>query len=88
MFRILSTWFMDNPLESVFIVLKYVHFFYRKHNFFISFHFRWKGIVIVGGDGTFYEVLNGIFARPDWQDVLKQLPLGVIPSGTGNGLSR
>ena len=27
MFRILSTWFMDNPLESVFIVLKNVHFF-------------------------------------------------------------
>lgn len=49
---------------------------------------RWKGIAVVGGDGTFYEVLNGIFARPDWQDVFKQVPLSVIPSGSGNGLVR
>ena len=51
-------------------------------------HYRWKGIAVVGGDGTFYEVLNGIFARPDWQDVFKQVPLSVIPSGSGNGLVR
>ena len=51
-------------------------------------HFRWKGIVVVGGDGSFYEVLNGIFARPDWRDVFKQVPLGIIPSGSGNGLAR
>ena len=56
--------------------------------FFLSSHFRWKGIVTLGGDGTFYEVLNGIFARPDWQDILKQVPLGIIPAGSGNGLSR
>ena len=55
---------------------------------FLLFFLRWKGIVTVGGDGTFYEVVNGIFARPDWQDVLKQVPLGVIPAGSGNGLSR
>ena len=58
------------------------------NNFFSSPHFRWKGIVTLGGDGTFYEVLNGIFARPDWQDILKQVPLGIIPAGSGNGLSR
>ena len=56
---------------------------------FIScFASRWKGIVVVGGDGSFYEVLNGIFARPDWRDVFKQVPLGIIPCGSGNGLSR
>lgn len=43
---------------------------------------------MVGGDGTFYEVLNGIFARPDWQDVLKKVALGVVPGGSGNGLTR
>lgn len=44
--------------------------------------------MVVGGDGSFYEVLNGIFARPDWRDVFKQVPLGIIPCGSGNGLSR
>ena len=52
------------------------------------FYSRWKGIVVVGGDGSFYEVLNGIFARPDWRDVFQKVPLGIIPSGSGNGLSR
>ena len=42
----------------------------------------------MGGDGSFYEVLNGIFARPDWRDVFQKVPLGIIPSGSGNGLSR
>lgn len=34
-----------------------------------------EGIVAVGGDGTFYEVLNGIDTS---------VPLGLIPCGTGN----
>ena len=69
--------------------------YWQKHqlnlrNSFITIfnYYRWKGIAVVGGDGTFYEVLNGIFARPDWQDVFKQVPLSVIPSGSGNGLVR
>jgi hypothetical protein len=36
------------------------------------------GIVTVSGDGLFYEVLNGIMSRPDWENVIK-IPLGIIP---------
>ncbi len=44
----------------------------------------WDGIVAVGGDGTLFEVINGI-ARENsgWP-----LPIGVIPVGTGNSFSR
>jgi len=37
-------------------------------------------IVAVGGDGTIYEVLNGIIG--------KSVSLGIIPSGTGNDFAR
>jgi diacylglycerol kinase family enzyme len=48
---------------------------------------RWRAIVTISGDGLFHEVLNGIFERDDWLKAC-QLPLGVIPGGTGNGLAR
>lgn len=60
----------------------------KDNKFLLCYNYRWKGIAVVGGDGTFYEVLNGIFARPDWQDIFKQVPLGTIPGGSGNGLAR
>ncbi len=40
-----------------------------------------KNIVILGGDGTFNEVINGI---PDFSEVL----FGYIPSGSSNDLAR
>jgi lipid kinase, YegS/Rv2252/BmrU family len=40
-----------------------------------------KNIVVLGGDGTFNEVINGI---PDFKDVL----LGYIPSGSSNDFAR
>jgi YegS/Rv2252/BmrU family lipid kinase len=43
---------------------------------------RFESICLVGGDGTFHEALNGMFARSDG----KRLPLGLIPAGTGNAL--
>lgn len=42
----------------------------------------------VGGDGIVYEVINGIFERPDWSEVIKSIPIGIIPCGSGNGLAR
>ena len=39
-------------------------------------------ILIVGGDGTIHEVVNGLFAGE------RNLPFGVIPSGTGNDFAR
>lgn len=41
----------------------------------------------VGGDGIVFEVINGLFERWDWQDAI-QIPLAVVPGGSGNGLAR
>ena len=40
----------------------------------------WDGIVVVGGDGTLFEVVNGLLAHAESVPV----PLGLIPVGTGN----
>ncbi|CBN76438.1 Sphingosine kinase [Ectocarpus siliculosus] len=46
------------------------------------------GIVVVGGDGTFFEVLQGMYARPDCARQLSRLSLGIVPAGSGNGLAK
>ena len=38
------------------------------------------GLLILGGDGTFHEVVNGILNRDDH----KTIPIGIIPAGSGN----
>ncbi|XP_017761073.1 PREDICTED: sphingosine kinase 2-like [Eufriesea mexicana] len=50
--------------------------------------YQWSGLLMVGGDGIVFEVVNGLFQRPDWEKTLKELPLGVIPCGSGNGLAK
>ncbi len=45
------------------------------------------GLVVIGGDGTLYEVINGLMERPDWQTAI-QTPIGIMPAGTGNGLCK
>ena len=45
------------------------------------------GLIIVGGDGTVSNAIAGLMSRPDWEKAIK-LPLGIIPGGTGNGLSK
>ena len=40
-------------------------------------------LVVLGGDGTVHEVVNGLMARPD----PAALPFGVIPAGSGNSLA-
>jgi YegS/Rv2252/BmrU family lipid kinase len=42
------------------------------------------GVVAAGGDGTLFEVLNGLYARP----ADSRPALGVIPVGTGNAFAR
>lgn len=49
---------------------------------------QWKAVIICGGDGLFYEVINGIFERPDWKDIVNTLPFGIVPCGSGNGIAR
>jgi diacylglycerol kinase (ATP) len=42
------------------------------------------GIVAAGGDGTLFEVLNGLYDHP----ASSHVPLGLIPVGTGNAFAR
>lgn len=46
------------------------------------------GVVVAGGDGLLFEVINGIMERPDWSSMFSQLKLGIIPCGSGNGLAK
>ena len=42
------------------------------------------GLVAAGGDGTVFEVLNGLYEHP----VSERIPLGLLPIGTGNAFAR
>jgi len=44
----------------------------------------YDGLVAAGGDGTLFEVLNGLYAHP----MEKRIPLGLVPVGTGNAFAR
>ncbi|GAB1607103.1 uncharacterized protein LOC115226571 [Argonauta hians] len=59
---------------------------------------EFDGVVVVGGDGTYCEVLNGLLMRTqkdahydldspgtEWKPCA--LPVGIIPCGTGNGVA-
>lgn len=48
----------------------------------------YKYIVVVGGDGLYFEVVNGIFERVDWERAIGEICIGIIPCGSGNGLAR
>lgn len=50
--------------------------------------YSWKKIVVVGGDGIFFEVLNGICERNDWEQACEEVAIGIIPCGSGNGLAK
>ncbi|MFC1719848.1 diacylglycerol/lipid kinase family protein [Pseudomonadota bacterium] len=41
-------------------------------------------VLAAGGDGTLFEVLNGLYR----QDKSNRIPLGLIPAGTGNAFAR
>lgn len=47
---------------------------------------RFRAIVLISGDGLVYDLVNAIKARADWQQVMT-LPIGIIPTGSGNGLA-
>jgi sphingosine kinase len=44
-------------------------------------------VVICSGDGLLHEVLQGLMARADHEQVLRRVALGVLPGGSGNGLA-
>ncbi len=42
------------------------------------------GLIAAGGDGTIFEVLNGLYEHPK----SAHIPLGLLPIGTGNAFAR
>lgn len=42
------------------------------------------GLIAAGGDGTVFEVLNGLYKHPRSE----RIPLGLLPIGTGNAFAR
>jgi sphingosine kinase len=46
----------------------------------------YDGIVTVSGDGLIHEVVNGLYRRKDWIQLMSTLAVGFIPGGTANGL--
>ena len=42
----------------------------------------YDGLLVLGGDGTLHEVVNGILKRADG----KTLPVGLLPAGSGNSI--
>lgn len=47
---------------------------------------KYRGVIVVSGDGLIHEVINGLLMRPDWRKSI-QLPIGQIPAGSANGLA-
>ena len=52
----------------------------------------YRGMIVISGDGMLHQVLNGLYARANFQvSVLKEithkLPILVVPGGTMNGFS-
>jgi len=48
----------------------------------------YNGVIVVGGDGSTHETVNGIVERPDSEQLLPNLILGVIGCGSGNGFAK
>lgn len=44
----------------------------------------YDGLVAAGGDGTVFEVLNGLYSHPKSE----RIPMGLLPLGTGNAFAR
>jgi YegS/Rv2252/BmrU family lipid kinase len=45
---------------------------------------EYDGLIAVGGDGTLFAAVNGLYAH----DKSKRIPLGLVPAGTGNAFAR
>jgi len=47
---------------------------------------RYAGVVTVSGDGGLYEVINGLYLRPDWPGVNENIRVGIVPGGSGHAV--
>lgn len=49
---------------------------------------RYRSIIAIGGDGTLAEIVNGLIDHQWMRNAEKIISLGIIPVGSGNGLSK
>lgn len=78
--------FVEAEIPYEMVVTKYANYareFVRNKDIHV-----YKYIVVVGGDGLYFEVINGMFERVDWERAIGELCVGIIPCGSGNGLAR
>eukprot|EP00033_Pygsuia_biforma_P001118 GCRY01001275.1.p1 GENE.GCRY01001275.1~~GCRY01001275.1.p1 ORF type:complete len:668 (+),score=147.45 GCRY01001275.1:276-2006(+) len=45
-----------------------------------------SALLVVGGDGTVHEALQGLYSREDWRYAVR-VPFAHIPAGSGNGIA-
>jgi len=48
---------------------------------------QYEGIILLGGDGILFEVLQALKHRSDWTCLIRKLKFGIIGCGTCNGLA-
>lgn len=58
-----------------------------EESFALSIKSRYSGVVCVSGDGLVNEVLNGFKSRPDWPQIGRDIPIGLLPGGSGCALN-
>ena len=49
---------------------------------------EYDGVVSVSGDGLLHEIVNGLLNRKDRYYSKRKIPVGVIPGGSSDGLSK
>jgi sphingosine kinase len=49
---------------------------------------EYDGVVSVSGDGLLHEIINGILNRKDKYYLKRKIPIGIIPGGSADGLSK
>ena len=48
---------------------------------------EYSGLIIISGDGLLHEVFNGLYALSEWTSIMKDIPIGIMPGGSGNALN-
>lgn len=80
--------FLQLTTSKIYKSLKSIHFYteYQGHAEEIAYHISMTykadltGMIVVGGDGTLHEVVNGLTDQT--------IPVSIIPSGSGNDFAR
>ncbi|CEF59796.1 Diacylglycerol kinase, catalytic domain and ATP-NAD kinase-like domain-containing protein [Strongyloides ratti] len=48
--------------------------------------YEYNAVIIMSGDGLIFEWINGICQRDNKIEIFNNIPIGIVPTGSGNGL--